>query len=223
MTTKVENIRHAIVSTDIVLFAFKEETLYAVVIKVKNDEYAGKKAFPGALILPDETALDSVKRVIDTKLDLNHKNIYFEELGAYSDVGRDVRGRVVSVAFIGLTDYENLESHESNNFEIIEVKKIKGLAYDHDKMLSHAILRLQEKFSNTTIAQKLLSNEFTSLQLFTLYCTVLNKKLDKRNFMRKIKALKIIKQGSKVVRGQKHRPAKLFEFKNKKVEQLEIF
>ena len=56
--------------------------------------------------------------------------------------------------------------------------------------------------------------------LFNLYSTILNKKIDKRNFAKKIKILNIVKESGGVVKGLKHRPAKLLEFKDKKVKQL---
>lgn len=223
MNHRIEHLRHAIVSTDLVLFSFINEELFVILVEVKNKEYSGKKAFPGSLIFPGETADDSVKRIIKEKLGLNKSDIYFEELGAYSEIDRDIRGRVVSIAYIGLINSMSLEKKLDCGFEVVEIKKAKNLGYDHDKVFSDSMKRLRDRFSNSTIAQRLLNSEFTMTELFTLYTKVLGKEIDKRNFIKKIKSLNIIKPSGGVIKGHKHRPAKLMQFKDKEVKQLEIF
>jgi 8-oxo-dGTP diphosphatase len=218
-----ESIRHAIVSTDAVVFVYKEKKLYVLITEVKNKEYAGQNAFPGGLILPNETAEECVKRVLLEKINIKENHIYIEEFGAYSEVNRDVRGRVVSIAYLGLLQSEYIPTESARKFELVEVGKIKKLAYDHDKILKDAIKKLRERFSNSTIASKLLEKSFTMAELLNLYSLVLEKEIDKRNFAKKIKSLDIIEESGGELRGQKHRPAKLFKFKDNKVIQLEIF
>lgn len=217
------NIRHAIVSTDVVLFSFYEGKLKVAVTNVKNNEYLGQRAFPGTLVLPEETLPQSVSRILLDKMGLKPESIYREELGAYSDLDRDIRGRVVSVAYIACADYEKISSENFDKFEVADVRALKGLAYDHDKILKDAVQRIKDEFSNSTIAQKFLGSTFTMSELYGLYLGVLGKEIDKRNFMKKIKSLDIIEESGGVVSGLKHRPAKLFKFKDRNVKKLEIF
>jgi 8-oxo-dGTP diphosphatase len=220
---KTENIKHAIVSTDVVLFCVSEGKLKIVLSQVKNEEYKGQLAFPGGLIRSEENSLEAAKRVIREKLKLNPENIYLEELGSYSEVNRDIRGRVVSIAYIGLIEAPNISDLNLEICQPQDLKKIKSLAYDHNQILKDATLRLKNRFSNSTIANKLLSKYFTMTEFYNLYNLVLDKNIDKRNFAKKIIALDIVKESGKLLTGQKNRPAKLMEFKKEKVVDLEIF
>lgn len=220
---KVENIKHAIVASDVVLFCVVDGKLNTVLSQVKNEEYKGQIAFPGGLIRSDENSLQSAKRVISEKLKLNPEKIYLEELGSYSEVNRDVRGRVVSIAYLGMIESPNISDLNLEICQLQDIKKIKSLAYDHNQILKDAINRLKNRFSNSTIANKLLSKYFTMTEFYNLYNLVLEKNIDKRNFAKKIKALDIIKESGKLLTGQKNRPAKLMEFKKEKVVDLEIF
>jgi len=175
------------------------------------------------LILSTETAKEAIQRVIYNKLNINPKNVYIEELKVYSDIDRDKRGRVVSLAHIGLITSQKINNIAATTYVLIEYTKAKNLAYDHDLILKDALQRLRDRFLNSTIAVKLLPNSFTITELYQLYCLILNKKIDKRNFLKKIKSLGIIKKGTEKVLWQKHRPVQLFEFKSKEIKNLNIF
>jgi len=219
----VKHLKHAIVSTDVVLFVVKDHKLMVVIIDVQNPEYAGEKAFPGGLILPQETAGEAIKRVIHSKLNINPGDVYIEELKAYSDVHRDKRGRVVSLAYIGFIESEKINNLENSLYILIDSAKIGNLAYDHNQILKDASQKLRDRFFNSTIAQKLLSDSFTMTELHQLYRLVLGKKIDKRNFAKKIHSLGIIKESAEKTVGQKHRPARLLKFKNKEIKNLDTF
>lgn len=219
----IKNLKHAIVSTDIVIFLVKNNILMSIILDVKNKEYKGKKAFPGGLMLTQETAMGSVQRVIDSKLNINPKDVYMEELKAYSELHRDKRGRVVSLAYIGCMHSEPICVTSNPFYFLVDYTKIYNLAYDHNQILKDALQKLKNRFLNSTIAQTLLPKNFTMSELYQLYCLVLNKKIDKRNFIRKINSLNIIKQSTGKIVGQQHRPAQLFTFAQKEIKDLEIF
>ncbi len=215
-------LHHAIVSTDIVLFGLsKNEQLVTVVVPVVNDEYKGKLAFPGGLIRPQESAHEALARILLEKVDISIERIYVEDLRAYSDVDRDVRGRVVSIAHVGYI--RNIDSIEFNpSCKVIPVKTAQKLAYDHTEMLADAMDALRQRLVTSTVVQKLLSKEFTLPQLYQTYVTILGEDLDKRNFLKKIKALDLLTETNKLVRSGPHRPAKLYTFKYDRVKTLPL-
>jgi 8-oxo-dGTP diphosphatase len=142
-------------------------------------------------------------------------------LGAYSKVDRDARGRVVSIAYLGLIREADIP-HDARAL-CVPFTRAKGLGYDHTDMGCDALERLRHAFTETTIAQKLLPESFTITEMHALYETVLGKGIDKRNFLKKIKSLDIIHETGEMVTGKKNRPAKLFAFKKQNVEHLDIF
>ena len=75
------------------------------------------------------------------------------------------------------------------------------LAYDHNKIIDYGVDRLRAKIKYTNIAQYLLPEEFTLSELQTVYETVTGKRLDKRNFRKKISASGILKD-TKLTRKQ---------------------
>jgi 8-oxo-dGTP diphosphatase len=143
----------------------------------------------------------------------------------FSEVNRDKRGRVVSVAYLALVPWENLSVEDQmSNAELawMPVTKLKHLAYDHDHMLKVALDRLASRATYTTIISKLMPEEFTLTSLEQAFEVVTGKPLDKRNFRKKVDALGIIRYVNKKTSGSRHRPAKLYEFKSTKVLTLEI-
>lgn len=213
---------HAIVSTDIVLFGLNEtEQLVTVLVPVANDEYKGKYAFPGGLIRPEESAHEALSRILKDKVGISINQIYVEDLRAYSDVGRDVRGRVVSIAHLGyVRDIDSIDFDPSS--KIVPARMALHLAYDHTEILADAVSTLKEKLMTSTVIQKLLPKEFTLPQFYQAYTTILTEPLDKRNFLKKIKALGILKETNKMVRTGPHRPAKLYTFATDRVKTLPL-
>ena len=72
--------------------------------------------------------------------------------------------------------------------------------------------RLRGKLDYTTIAFNLLPKQFTLRELQRVYEIILHRKLDKRNFRKKILSTGILEDtGAKKMEGT-HRPARLYRF-----------
>ena len=210
---KSSEIKFSIMATDIVLFSFAEKKLRVFVVTVKNDDFKGMLALPGGLILPNETADDSVLRHMKDKAGVT--GIIPEQLYTFSRIDRDPRGRVLSVAYFAAIPENRLENlAKISGAEWYEIGKLPHLAYDHDEIVSVAVERLRSKLEYTTIAAGLLPAEFTMTELQDLYEIILGKKFDKRNFRKKILQLGILKE-TDLKKGEKHRPAQLYRFSQK--------
>lgn len=92
-----------------------------------------KFCIPGGFLSLDEKLLDSAKRVLFTEA--NIEEVYLNQFHTFSDIERDVRGRVLSVGFIGLIDKDkilsklkpqasffDLKIREEENESIVEFK-----------------------------------------------------------------------------------------------------
>ena len=99
------------------------------------------------------------------------------------------------------------------------MSKLPALAFDHRKILDYALERLRNKLEYTTVGFQLLSAKFSLTELQGVYEAILGKKLDKRNFRRKIELLKILKPISEYRRGGQ-RPARLYRFAVARFEKL---
>jgi len=79
--------------------------------------------------------------------------------------------------------------------------------------------RLRNKLEYTTVGFQLLPPKFSLTELQDVYEAILDKKLDKRNFRRKLALLKVLRPTREYRRGGR-RPARLFEFVAAKFEKL---
>lgn len=220
-----KTLRFAVLAADNALFTLKDGLLLVRLISLSKDSpFAGKMGLPGGLVRPEETAEVAALRNIAEKAKVAPGKVYVEQLYTFSKVNRDPRGRVVAVSYLGLVPWQNLNAKEKENGEVswLPVKNLPKLGYDHNEIIKAALERLRARIAYSTIASKLLPPEFTLIELEKAYETILGKKIDRRNFRKKIKKLKLIVSLNKKRTGMKWRPAMLHAFRSSKVELMEI-
>ena len=98
----------------------------------------------------------------------------------------------------------------------------KCLAYDHDKILNEARINLKRLIISSNVLKELFPSGFTLPELQKTYETILEKKLDRRNFRKKIINLGLIKETNKTEVFEGKKPAKKYEFNNV-IEEKDIF
>jgi len=220
------HIQFAVLAADVVIFTVREGKLLARLSNVNRPPFFDNiPGFPGGLIKPEETAEEAVKRIIEEKALIKTK-IYFEQFYTFSEVNRDPRGRVVSVGYVAFIPWEKLsEEEQSGNDDLwwSEGKNIKALAYDHTFVFKKALEYLHTRLKSTTIVFKLLPDLFTLTTLENTLQILLNEKIDKRNFRKKIAKIKILKASKEKTKGMKHRPAQLYTTKTDEVFEASLF
>lgn len=225
-TSSPEHLRFAVLATDIAIFTVRNKELLVRLIPVNRPPFfTNIKGLPGGLIDPKETAEEAVMRHTKDKAKIDHDKVYFEQLYTFSSLKRDPRGRVVAVAYIGLVPWEKLSATEQLTTEEASwtsATHMKTLAYDHNEILDVAIKRLRSRITYTTIASKILPNEFTLTEMEEVYESVLLSDLDKRNFRKKILKLKILTDMKRKKTGGAHRPAELYRFSSTKIREIEV-
>lgn len=92
----------------------------------------------------------------------------------------------------------------------ITILENKNLAFDHAKIILYGLLRMRNKLEYTDIAFSMLASHFTMAELQQVYEVILDKKLTKANFQRKIKD-KV--EASDEYKTGGFRPAKLYRYK----------
>lgn len=221
-----DHLRFAVLAVDVALFTVRDgELLVRLVHVVRPPYFPDNTALPGGIIDPKETAEDAARRQLSEKAHINPEHVYIEQLATFSDINRDRRGRVVSVAYLALVPWEKLSVLESQNTTETwwsPLKDARKLAYDHDDMLKVAITRLKSRVTYTTLIRALMPQEFTLTELEHMYESILGTELDKRNFRKKILKLNILTELPKKRTGGKFRPAQLYRFESKKVENIEV-
>ncbi|MEL1255997.1 NUDIX domain-containing protein [Flavobacterium sp. DGU38] len=217
--TNIQNIR---VAVDAIVFGYQNNQLYVLLIQQKFGTEELYWALPGGLVQNDEALQDAVKR--ELKEETNVTVNYFEQLFTFGDdIKRDPRNRVISVAYFALVDPSKLTikaDSDADHAQWFKIKEVPPLAFDHNNILKKAIERLKAKLTYEPVGFDLLAKEFLFSELENLYCTILEKEIDRRNFRKKILSFEIIEETDQYAPSKSGRPAKLFKFNKLKYNKL---
>lgn len=209
------------VTTDCVIFGFDGEELKVLLIERAIEPYKDQWALPGGFISLDESADTCARRILQKETGL--EDIYLEQLYTFSDVDRDPRYRVISIAYyalVKLTDYITEAGVDATEVKWFKVSEIPPLAFDHNQILQVAQERLKGKIKYQPIGFELLPEKFTLPELHTLYETVLQTPLDRRNFRKKMLSYDFLVDLSEVKQVARSRAPKIYRFDKQKYEEL---
>lgn len=201
------------VAVDTVVFAVQNCQLKTYLVQLKRGPLRGRWAFPGGLVRVGETLDEAANR--ELRAAIGPTAAYMEQLFSFGDPARDPRAHVVSVAYVALLPDPAIVGAPAAKYSAggwFEVgARLPPLAYDHEQMARYALRRLTAKLEYSNIAVALLPRIFTFKQLEDLYAALLGRRLDRRNFRRRILAMRILRELSAKQRGA-HRPAALYSF-----------
>jgi 8-oxo-dGTP diphosphatase len=185
--------QHLAVTTDCVIFAYEDRTLKVLLVRRGREPFKGAWAFPGGFLKADETATDGALRELKEETSLETSAI--RELGVFSDVDRDPRERVVTIAYYALVKpSEVMGGDDADEARWFPVDALPTLAFDHRKIFEAAMERLRRDIHFEPVGFDLLDSEFTIPDLQRLYEIILGTKFDRRNFQRKVLASGILEE-----------------------------
>ncbi|WP_026753445.1 NUDIX domain-containing protein [Sediminibacter sp. Hel_I_10] len=179
-------------AVDCIIFGFDDEDLKVLLVQRDFEPEKGKWSLMGGFLKKDETLDDAASRILYRLTGMH--DIYLEQLYAFSDVNRDPVARTISTSYFAIVNIEKHHEKSTDNFKAkwFSLSKVPNLIFDHDEMLAKAVRRLRRRTSINPIGFELLPEKFTMRQLQKLYETILDKELDKRNFINKIKSMDIL-------------------------------
>ena len=215
-----KNQQKFLVAVDCIIFGFDSEQLKLLLFKRKVEPLKGAWSLVGAFIKNDLSLNEAAKQVLFEYTGL--KDIYLDELQTYSTVDRDPGERVISVAFFSLMRInefleESVEKYDAHWFNLDDIPE---LILDHRKMVDDAILKLRTKARYQPIGFELLPEKFTIPQLQLLYECVYQKKLDDRNFRKKILSFDILTKTTEKDKSGSKKGAFLYKFNKEKFDSF---
>ena len=226
------------VTVDILLFTVEEGELKVLLIRRDTMPYLGRWAIPGGFLHMDESADEAAARRIREEAGV--ENVRLEQLYTFSDVGRDPRTRVISIAYLAAVPSGSLGYRAGTETSAAELFSVHGdsaedgkdltltgpdgtalgqgdLAFDHWSIIRTAVQRMRGKIDYTDLAFGFLGSResFTLTELRLVFEAVLDRRLDVGNFRRTIKR-EYEKRGRiqelAHERGAVGRPAMLYRF-----------
>ena len=208
------------VTVDIVIFTIQSGELRVLLVKRGIPPFENQFAIPGGFVLENESLDEAALR--ELKEETGVADVYLEQLYSFGKPDRDPRGRVISVSYFALIAADRaplIAGSDAAEARWWPVAKLPALAFDHGKILEYSLQRLRNKLEYTTVGFQLLPSRFSLTELQEVYEAILDKKLDKRNFRRKLALLKILRPTRELRRGGR-RPARLYEFVAANFEKL---
>lgn len=210
-----------LVATDCIVFGFDEGTLKLLVFKRRIEPFRGEWSLIGSFVNEEESVTDSARRVLYQFTGL--ENVFLKELKVYGEVERDPGARCISIAqyaLIRIDDYDKgqVVAHGAKWFAIDELP---NLVLDHNEMIKDALERLRQKTTRKPIGFELLPDKFTIPQLQILYEAIYQKKLDDRNFRKKLLSFDLLIKLAEKDKTTSKKGAFLYRFDFNKYKKLE--
>ena len=133
---------HPAVTADCVIFGYDDNNIKVLLIQRGNEPYKGHWAFPGGFMNIDETAEQCALRELEEETGL--KDVKVEQFYTFTDVNRDPRERVISIAYYGKIQLSNVKgSDDADDAQWFSLDEIPNLAFDHDLVLSKEIEKIK--------------------------------------------------------------------------------
>lgn len=117
----------------------KEAEPKVLLIQRGADPYKGCWAFPGGFMNMDETTEQCAIRELEEETGLKVSTV--RQIGAYSKVDRDPRGRTITVAYLAIIDKPTQVTGQDDaaKAEWFPLSALPELAFDHVDIMADAI------------------------------------------------------------------------------------
>lgn len=210
------------VAVDVVIFTIAARELCILLVEVRGGPFAGRWAFPGGRVPVGEAPEATATRELRDQTGID--DVYLEQLRTFGDPTRDPQAHIVAVAYFALLPNQGRTTAVNPKYRRLRwlpVHDLPRLAYDHNAIAAYALARLQAKLEYTNIVYSLLPVEFTLGELQDVYEIILRRRIDRRNFRKKVLSLGLLRPLHRQRRGP-HRPAQLYAFTRREPMMIEM-
>lgn len=215
------------ISIDCVVFGFHEGQLKVLVLKMKNED---SWYLPGGFVLKKEPIEKAANRILKDRTGLDE--IFLQQFRVFGDPDRSrlhnemykdmlpteenwFAGRFLTIGYYALVDFVNVnptpDSH-SEKCTWCDLADMPNLELDHGTILKTALDTLRLQLNYQPIGYNLMPKQFTMPELQKLYETILDQKLDRRNFQRRMLGFGILNRSEEPRKGGAHKAPYLYSF-----------
>lgn len=227
------------ISIDNVIFGFHDLQLRVLLLECKDEEYW---MLPGGYIKKEESIEQAAQHILKERTGLD--NVYLQQFGVYGDIERSDNSavskfvesmeldkiafawhlqRFITIGYYALVEFETVQPKPdplSLSCKWFELDNLPKLIFDHKQLVSEALQSLRLQLNFQPIGYNLLPETFTLKSLQAIYETILNRKLDRANFNRKILSMGILDKREKLYTGGAHKAPYQYSFN--KVEYFRL-
>ena len=198
------------ITVDTVILTIKNNALNVLLVKRNNEPFKDKWAIPGGYVRMSENLDEAAMRVLKEKT--NVENIYLEQLYTFGDPLRHPVSRVITCAYFALIRSEDVDVVTTDDLAWHKVSELPPLAFDHKEIIEYSLKRTRERLEMCPVAYQLLNEKFTLTEMQKAYEMIMEKKLDKRNFRKKVIMTEGLRELNEFSKSSSKRPARLYTF-----------
>lgn len=201
-------------SIDSVIFGYHSKELKVICSRIEG---MNDWSLPGGHVRKDEAIEEAAYRILEERTGV--KGLFLKQFHTFGDKERSLRqtdynlhlhtlkssdvkkinwiytNRFVSVCYYALTEFYKVIPQPGffdSQCSWFQIHQLPSLILDHEKIIQEALKTLRHQLHYEPIGLNLLPKKFTLPELQALYETLLAKKLDQRNFTKKLLSLSII-------------------------------
>ncbi|MCD7977441.1 MAG: NUDIX domain-containing protein [Tannerellaceae bacterium] len=198
------------ISLDCVIFSFHDGNLKILLNRFRD---YSKWMLPGGFVHKEESVDEAAARTLTSRtgirdiylrqfylfgdrdrinIEENRALLLFKaeaEMEQISSIGEEwFLQRFVSVGYFAFVEFDkiHISTNPQEETQWFDLHEVPVLYADHNKIIEKAITTIRGQLNSIPIGYELLPEKFTLTQLRIIYETILDKKLDRRNFQRKI-------------------------------------
>lgn len=199
------------ITVDTVILTIKNNALQALLIRRDREPFKDKWAIPGGYVRMSENLEQAAVRVLKEKTDVD--NVYLEQLYTFGDPLRHPDSRVITCAYFALVRYEDVKVVASDDVAWYPIDDLPPLAFDHKEIIDYTRARVRLSLKTCPVAYQLLKEKFTLTEMQRVYELIMGKKLDKRNFRKKVLGTEGLITLDEFTKASSKRPARLYQYK----------
>ena len=227
---------HTYVSVDCVVFGFDNEKLN--ILLVKRDVLPGETRYlklPGSLIYDQEDVDDAALRVLFELTGIKRMPLKQFQCFASPDRANNPKDRkwldkayqpnierLITVAYIAICKIDRrLKNTSKYNTQWCTLEEVPEMPFDHNLILDKSLSEIQKWIEvEPSIVFEILPQKFTISQLHHLYEAIYSKKIDIRNFHKKVAGMPYVVALDEKEKGVSHRAARYYKFDKKEYNKL---
>ena len=136
------------VTVDAAVFAYFDSKPNILLISRANEPFKGKWALPGGFVEMDEPLKEAATRELAEETNLT--NVTLKQLHTFGTLGRDPRGRLITIVYWGIADTNadkikpGDDAAKAQWFDIENIPE--DMAFDHNHVIKLAIRKLNNSF-----------------------------------------------------------------------------
>jgi ADP-ribose pyrophosphatase YjhB (NUDIX family) len=219
------------ISIDCVIFGYYQQELKILILEYKNTGYF---ALPGGFIQKNEALDEAAERTLRERTSL--ENIYLNQFHTFGNLRRHDKKymrsvlkangiedtenhwllqRFISVGYYALVDFSKVTptvDNLSDSCEWYDLDNLPELIQDHRYIVETALETMRDNIQNKAVSYNLLSDTFTMADLRYLHETILDEKVNRSSFHRRMVNSGDLKRIGKKKTGGAHRAPYLYEF-----------